>query len=359
MFAGGIQYLSTRRSNWRTAPNWPANEVRHLPDKKSTQRSVGRFQMNITKLALSLLAGIATGCAIVPPALLVWMSDLPNCFDANYDKERGLFTIKNDVGNAANQQCLLTVGPRGDVASASRLTAGSYRVYLANGGGGGAGGTVQAFGGGGGGGGGAGAMDTQATVNLTEGVYKLTIGAGGPGGNACQARLGGSGGGPGWAGSASNIVRVATGEVVIGTPGADTYARPTRAKSERTAGEMDSHGGSGLGEASGGHGDRPATKDKVEDEADPGANKLASGRSGVGGAAGPQGEKPSGAGGGGGATSIGHGGAGGGESPGKDMMSIAPERGSLGSGGGGGEGSMDECAAGARGGHGYIALRPI
>ena len=125
--------------------------------------------MKITKLALSLLVGIGTGCTTVPPAPLVSMSDLPNCFDTNYDKERGLFTIKNDVGNPVNQQCLLTVGPRGDVvsellggiwdvvtglltveprgdvASASRLTAGSYTVYLANGGGGGAGGTCKPF----------------------------------------------------------------------------------------------------------------------------------------------------------------------------------------------------------------------
>jgi hypothetical protein len=288
------------------------------------------------------------------------MSDLPNCFDTNYDKERALFTIRNEVGNVVNQQCLLTVAPRGDIASASRLMAGRYRVYLANGGGGGAGGSLQgsSFGGGasggGGGGGGAGAMETQATVNLTEGVYKLTIGAGGPGGSACQP-IPGYGGGPGWAGSPSNMVRVATGEVVIGTPGADTYARPTRAQSERMAGKMDAHGGSGPGQASGGHGTRPDTKDS----ADPGESKLASGRPGVGGAPGSvsEADKFSGAGGGGGATSVGRGGGGGGESPGQKK--ITPERGSLGSGGGGGEGSTSECDPGARGGHGYIILRPI
>src|SRR5450759_3740708 len=167
------------------------------------QLSVRRFQMKITKLTLSLLVGIGTGCTSVPPAPLVSMSDLPNCFDTNYDKERGLFTIKNLVGNQVSQQCLLTVGPRGGAASASRLTAGSYRVYLVNGGGGGAGGSLLGvFGavGGGGGGGGAGAMEKQATVNLTEGVYKLTIGAGGPGGSACLPHAG-FGGGPGWAGS--------------------------------------------------------------------------------------------------------------------------------------------------------------
>ncbi len=64
------------------------------------------------------------------------MSDLPNCFDINYDNKLRLFTIRNAVGNVVNQQCLLTVGPRGDVPSASRLTAGSYSISLANGGGG-------------------------------------------------------------------------------------------------------------------------------------------------------------------------------------------------------------------------------
>ncbi len=100
--------------------------------------------MNMTKLALSLLlAGIATGCTSVPPVTPVALADLPNCFDANYDRERGLFTIKSDAGNPVNQQCLLTVGPRGGAASASRLTAGSYRVYLSNGGGGGGEGSMS------------------------------------------------------------------------------------------------------------------------------------------------------------------------------------------------------------------------
>ena len=302
--------------------------------------------MKITKLALSLLVGVGTGCTTVPPAPLVSMSGLPNCFDTNYDKAWDLFTIKNDVGNAVNQQCLLTVGPGGDVGSASRLTAGSYRVYLANGGGGGAG-----------------AAEIQATVSLTEGVYKLTLGAGGPGGMAGSLRPGGFGGGTGWVGSPSNMVRVATGEVVIGAPGADTYARLTRAQSERSAGKMDAHGGSGPGQATGGHGSAPEfkgsaqTKGSVEVHAQPGASKLASGRSAVGGAPGEDDKRSGSGGGGGGATSMGHGGGGGGESTGR--TEIAPQRGALGSGGGGGEGSSSEADPGARGGHGYIALRPM
>ena len=319
--------------------------------------------MKFTKLALALLVGFGSGCANVTPAPPVSLSDLPNCFDTNYDKERGLFTIKSDAGNPVNQQCLLTVGPRGDVVSASLLAAGSYRIYLGNGGGGGAGGTLQSFlrGGGGGGGGGAGAVETQATVNLTEGIYKLTIGAGGPGGTAGELQRDGFGGGVGWTGSPSNMIRVATGEVVIGTPGADSYARPKRRQMDRAAGKTnDAHGGSGPGQASGGSGAHAETKGgvKVEVDATPGASKLALGRTEPGGAPGSVSvsDTHSGAGGGGGATSIGTGGGGGGESPGQKEN--PPQRGSLGSGGGGGEGSISGTDPGARGGHGYIALRP-
>ena len=72
--------------------------------------------MNIIKLAVALLAGIATGCTTVPSAPQVSATDIPNCFDTNYDAERRLFTIKNmkdtsanPAKNPANQQCLLTV----------------------------------------------------------------------------------------------------------------------------------------------------------------------------------------------------------------------------------------------------------
>jgi len=322
------------------------------------------IQMTVTKLSILLLAGIGAGCTSIPPASQVSASDLPNCFDNNYDKERGLFTIKGDVGKAVNQQCLLTVGPRAGVSSSSQLRAGSYRVYLANGGGGGAGGTLEvapggakaATGGGGGGGGGAGAKETQATVNLAEGVYKLTLGAGGPGGTACMPGAG-FGGGPGWVGSPSNMIRVATGEVITGTPGADTYVRPSRGQNERMAGKMDAHGGSGVGQTSGGEGARSETSTTAKQAAEPGSGKRTSGGVATGGAAGSvsAGDKFSGAGGGGGSTTAAHGGGGGGESPGH--TEVTPQRGTLGSGGGGGEGSRTECDPGARGGHGYIGLR--
>jgi len=315
--------------------------------------------MKMTAIALALLAGFGAGCTTVPSSPSVAVSALPNCFDNNYDKARGLFTIRNAVGNVVNQQCLITVVPRGEVASASQLTAGRYTIYLANGGGGGAGGTLQSFlgGGGGGGGGGAGAAETQATIDLAEGVYKLTLGAGGPGGMAGQLHSGGFGGGVGWAGSPSNMVNVATGAVVIGTPGADTYQRLTRAQSERLGGKIDGHGGSGPGQTSGGSGGVAATTDKPEMQAESGSSAVASGRLVVGGTPGEDVKRTGSGGGGGGATSMGPGGEGGGETPGR--RENPPELGSLGSGGGGGEGSLSEADPGARGGHGYIALRPL
>jgi hypothetical protein len=307
--------------------------------------------MKLTTLAITFLAGAATGCATAPSGVPVAAADLPNCFDANYDAQRGLFTMRNAAPDAVNQQCALTVGPRG-----ARLAAGSYTVYLANGGGGGAGGTQQGPNrGGGAGGGGAGAREIQATVQLSEGVYRLTLGAGGPGGNACVFAPYYLSGGPGWAGSPSSIVRIATGEVVIGAPGADSYARLSRAQHDQSAGVMDGHGGSGPGQTSGGRGgtSQPVTGERL---AQSGQSTRRTGAVGMGGIPGGN-EDLSSAGGGGGATSRADGGGGGGESPGEPNH--APQRGSLGSGGGGGEGGRFECDAGARGGDGFIALRPI
>ncbi len=328
--------------------------------------------MKFSNLALSLLVVMGTGCTSVRTTPPVSLSEMPNCFDTNYDKERDLFTIRNDAGNPVNQQCLLTVGPRGGGASESSLPAGRYRVYLSSGGGGGAGGTLQSFlrGGGGGGGGGAGAAQMEATIDLTEGIYKLTIGAGGPGGLVCLPNLG-FGGGPGWLGSPSNMVRVATGELVVGTPGADRYVRPTLGQNVKMSGKPTGHGGSGPGQASGGSGTSAATTtmQAATVEATPGASALKSGAMDAGGgigtasvAGGATGttsaaDKTPGVGGGGGAASTGQGGRGGGESPGQKEN--PPERGSLGSGGGGGEGSLSECDPGARGGHGFIAFRLI
>ena len=279
---------------------------------------------------------------------------LPDCLVSNYDPARHLFTLKNPRPDEPNQQCLLTVGPRGRAGSELSLSAGRYLVNLSDGG---AGGTLQDVNGGGGGGG-AGARELQREVLLTEGVYKLTIGAGGPGGNPCipTPNMVFSGG-PGWLGSPSSLVNVATGEVLIGTPGADTYVRPKKRDNEKRAGNPDGHGGSGPGKASGGDGGRvditgihtlppePGDSKAGNPGGDPGATAadrkhLADGR---------------GSGGGGGASTKSEGGDGGGEV--QRHWIQRPERGALGSGGGGGEGTMFVCGAGAPGGHGFMALR--
>jgi hypothetical protein len=344
--------------------------------------------MKLAKFAGLILAAFGTGHASAQA--------LPDCFQSNYDADLNLFTIRNAVKDPVNQQCIVSVGP------GSRLRAGRYTIHVSNGGGGGAGGTWQGEGGkGGGGGGGAGAREILTTVNLTEGAYKLTIGAAGPGGNACVLAPFYIGGSPGWPGSPSNVVRVATGDVVAGIPGAESYARPSRAQLDRLAGPRDGHGGGGPGQTSGGRGGRgdhttgniqlagagearrasggvlPGGQPGGVDGrwlAGAGGGPVVSGNSAslsafadagvdaptarIGGTGRTSGsvEDPETAGGGGGATTLAPGGGGGGERPG--IPNRPPQKGALGSGGGGGEGSKFECDPGAPGGHGFIALRP-
>jgi hypothetical protein len=363
--------------------------------------------MKLTTLALSLMAIAGAGWAAISSANPVAISLLPDCFVSNYDAQQDLFTLKNTARDFVNQQCLLTVGPRGSVATRSGLVAGRYEISIANGGGGGAGGTRQSGNRGGAGGGGAGASEAVTRVDLAEGSYRLTIGAGGPGGNACVSAPFNMGGGPGWPGSPTNIVRIATGEVVAGTPGAESFARSSRAQHDQSSGLKDGHGGSGPGQASGGNGGTSNSVTGTVVLAESGQGRSATGAAGMdairgenadrwlaGGGSGPTvsgnggfealasagfdaptaritrtnvasrtggipggNEDPLAAGGGGGATSRGDGGGGGGEKSGHPDR--PPERGMLGSGGGGGQGSSYQCDAGARGGHGFIALRPI
>lgn len=268
--------------------------------------------------------------------------------------------MKGAAPGAANQQCLLTVYPRGQGANETRITAGRYLINLSDGGDGGAGGTLQDVnGGGGGGGGGAGAKELQRVVEFTEGAYKLTIGAGGPGGNPCipTPNIVFSGG-PGWLGSPSSLVRIATGEVLIGTPGADTYARPKKSGNEKKAGNPDGHGGSGPGKASGGSGGHFDLAGIHAVPAKPGDGKAGNPGGDPGVASPPSRTRPgdsSASGGGGGASTKGEGGDGGGEV--QRHWVERPERGALGSGGGGGEGTQFVCGAGAPGGDGFMALR--
>ena len=311
--------------------------------------------MKLHCAAFSLIACIAATAAVAaPPALPV--SALPDCLASNYDPVRHLFTLKNPRPDEPNPQCLLTVYPRGQ-ASANRITAGRYLINLSDGGDGGAGGTLQDVrGGGGGGGGGAGARELQRVVDLTEGVYRLTIGAGGPGGNPCipTPNMVFSGG-PGWLGSPSNLVRVATGEVLIGTPGAETYVRPKKGENEKRAGNPDGHGGSGPGKTRGGDGGRMDVTGFQADTPNPGQSKAGNAGGDAGVIVGDR--RQVGGGGGGGASTKGEGGDGGGEV--QRHWIQPPERGALGSGGGGGEGTMFVCGAGAAGGNGFAALRQV
>ena len=312
--------------------------------------------MKISPLGLLLLACTGTACLTAPAAFAA----LPDCLTNNYDPGHHLFTLKDSRPGEANQQCLLTVWPRGQGASATSVTAGRYLVNLSDGGDGGAGGTLQSVnGGGGGGGGGAGARELRRVVELTEGVYRLTIGAGGPGGNPCIPTPSTVfSGGPGWLGSPSSLVRSATGEVLVGTPGADTYVRPTKGQNEKKAGNPDGHGGSGPGKASGGDGGRVDVSGFRVIAPEAGDSKAGNAGGDAGVASPPSRTKAgdgSASGGGGGASTKSEGGDGGGEL--QRHWVQPPERGALGSGGGGGVGTMFVCGAGGAGGNGFIALR--
>jgi hypothetical protein len=331
-------------------------------------------------LAVLVLAGGAVYCAQARSAeaenaTAPAQSALPACIASNYDSERAIFTVVNNpvrlsprTGEAldakgavlpaarqpVNQQCILTVAPRGQ-AQGSQLAAGRYTVYYSNGGDGGAGGTLRYNGGGGGG---AGALQQRTVVDLTPGTYKLTIGMGGPGGVACNDPLPG---GPGYPGSPTGLISLANGAVVAGTPGADSWKRPTRRELESMRGNLDGHGGRGPGKAAGGNGGFNAAGRAYG--ATEGAQSAAAwvdskpGDNGIGQS--PQRFSGIGAGGGGGAG-LGDGGTGGDSGPdgprrAPDLLAVS---GGLGAGGGGGQGDAAGCTAGAPGGPGYMAFRP-
>ena len=326
----------------------------------AADESIKTLGVKTAKFKLWLVACLAAGCVAAPLAASAQPIPLPDCTSANYDAQRHLFTMQGAAPGEANQQCLLTVWPRGQGASANRVTAGRYLVNLSDGGDGGAGGTLQSVnGGGGGGGGGAGAKELQRVVELSEGVYKLTIGAGGSGGNPCIATPSMVfSGGPGWLGSPSSLVRSATGEVLAGTPGADAYKRPTKGQNEKKAGNPDGHGGSGPGKASGGDGGRVDVSGFRVVAPEAGDSKAGNAGGDAGVISPPSRTKAgdgSGSGGGGGASTKSEGGDGGGEL-GRHWVQ-PPERGALGSGGGGGAGTKFVCGAGGAGGNGFIALR--
>jgi outer membrane protein OmpA-like peptidoglycan-associated protein len=271
---------------------------------------------------------------------------LPSCETANFDRAQGLFTVINPAPNAVNQQCLLTVHPRetsaaGTPSPAPHLLEGKYALDMSGGGGGGSSGDARN---GGGGGGGAGAAPYKTTVYLTPGVYKLTIGTGGHAVNRATARDSGRWFGDG---NPSSLTRLATGELVAGFPGADTWTGRT------TTQPVGGAGGAGPSASRGGNGgDSGAGK---EEPAQDGGRLPAELSSANPGRAGAEGKRTQANAGGGGGAGFGPGG------DGQAAAAISPPAmaGVLGGGGGGGRGGNREAGPGAPGGHGFVKLAMV
>jgi OOP family OmpA-OmpF porin len=271
----------------------------------------------------------------------------PQCGSANFDQTRNAFTIVNPAADAVNQQCFLTVYPRGTVPDQSQQypalypIEGTYVIELSGGGGGGGGGAAKDQGGGGGG---AGAAPSRTVQYLSPGVYKLTIGTGGDGGSANGGRT--------EAGNPTSLTNANTGQLIAGFQGADVWTQKSRAASDGSGGVAAAGGSSG-----GSGGDSGA---KTEELAQAGGASQTGGYSGAPGQSGSESGRTvqkdgarvvqANAGGGGGA-SVGSGGAG--ESA--NATAVAGI-GDLGGGGGGGRGGANSADSGARGGHGFIRL---
>lgn len=294
---------------------------------------------NEIRLALLSLAAVA--------APVFAQNAVPMCGPANYDQTRSVFTVRNPVVGAVNQQCLITVYPSGAMPAQARqypafnLTEGSYLVELSGGGGGGGGGAGKD---GGGGGGGAGAAPLRTVQYLSPGTYKLTIGTGGDGGSANGGRV--------EAGNPTSLTNYATGQLIAGFAGADVWP-------QRTNGATGGAGGVGLvGGSSGGAGGDSGPRSEERGQA--GGASQTGGYSGVPGQSGTESGRstrsPDGAvvqsnAGGGGGAGVGSGGSG------ESANSNRPAgMGDLGGGGGGGRGGLNTADAGAAGGHGFIRL---
>lgn len=283
---------------------------------------------------------ISLACAMAPAFA---QNALPNCESANFDRAQKLFTVINPATNAVNQQCLLTVHARQTPAVSTQfpepyLLEGDYAVDMSGGGGGGSGGDARN---GGGGGGGAGATPYKTKVYLAPGVYKLTIGTGGHAVSKATAkdssRLFGDG-------NPSSLTRAATGELVAGFLGADTWTGRT------TTQGVGGSGGSALSGSRGGSGgDSGPTK---EEKAQDGGRQPAELSSASAGRAGGEGASAQSNAGGGGGAGFGPGGDG--QATGANSASA--NAGVLGGGGGGGHGGNRESGPGSAGGNGFIRL---
>lgn len=286
--------------------------------------------MKTAKFTLMFLACAATGSAVAQNAL-------PQCGSANFDQAQNVFTIVNPATGAVNQQCLITVLPRGAVPDpqfpAPYFVEGRYTIELSGGGGGGSGGASRDKGGGGGG---AGAAPAQVVKYLAPGVYKLTIGTGGYGGSADGGRTG--------HGNPTSLTNFNTGQLIFGFQGADVWTPGSQAAGDGRGGQAvagGSRGGSGGDSGPG-----------AEEPAQSGGELQTGGYSGRPGQAGSDnGRSGQANAGGGGGAGVGDGGAG--QSENSD---VAAGIGTLGAGGGGGRGGRNTAAAGGQGGHGFIRL---
>lgn len=314
--------------------------------------------MKPAKLAVMVLASAAV------PALA--QSSLPQCAPTMVDKDQQWFTVANSAPGAVNQQCLLTVVPRGSGALGMRpgqpvqLDEGDYLITLTGGGGGGGSGVpVDGIGGGGGG---AGAAPSQHRVHLEPGAYRLVIGTGGDGGNSCQsANLRA----PGGDGNPTSLMAENSGITVAGFQGAEMWAG--RAPKRFT-----------YAVASGRRATPPAESDPNADNS--GGKPEGSQSAGGSGITGDQSKAQDGgmlrgvalstpgapgkgdAGGGGGA---GYGNGGDGQTQdiklgefGSPPYILTARPGTMGGGGGGGSSGSTICGPGAAGGHGFITIRP-
>jgi outer membrane protein OmpA-like peptidoglycan-associated protein len=286
------------------------------------------------------LTFIALACAVAP---VFAQSALPNCESANYDRAQSLFTVVNPAPNAVNQQCLLTVHARQTPATgtpfpAPYLLEGNYALDMSGGGGGGSSGDARN---GGGGGGGAGATPYKTKVYLAPGVYKLTLGTGG---HAVSKATASDGARPFGDGNPSSLTRAATGELVAGFPGADSWTG--RTTTQGTGGS----GGSALSGSRGGSGgDSGPAKEEVAQDGGRQPTELSSASAGR---AGGEGNGTQANAGGGGGAGFGPGGDG----QATGAKSASANAGVLGGGGGGGHGGNRESGAGSAGGNGYIRL---
>jgi len=275
----------------------------------------------------------------------------PNCVFTNYDQGKDVFTVANATPSTMNQQCFITVSPAG---TPGRFVEGQYEITLAGGGGGGGGGSAAE----GGGGGGAGALPVRTVRYLNPGVYRMTIGRGGQGGVACLTAFNGGRAGDG---NPTSISEAYTGETIAGFPRAEYWAgRPAEsylvASSRGTPAilipEDDGSGGRGIGGQSSGGTGALLVKGGPDRLASDGTMLVGVSWGGMPGKAGNsvEGRRLAFAGGGGGGAGFGNGG------DGHSLGAKVAKAGELSAGGGGGAGGEGTCAAGARGGDGFIKM---